>query len=327
MMRIVEVTHPGGAETLRIAEAPVPKPGPGEVLIQVAAAGLNRADIAQRQGNYPPPPGASEILGMEVSGTLTELGAGVSEWKTGDHVCALLAGGGYAEYCVAPAGQCLPVPESLELHNAAALPEAVFTVWANLFEPACLRPGETFLVQGGTSGIGTTAIQVAHLFGARVSATAGSREKCDFCLKLGCERAVNYKEEQWDQSVREWSGGRGVDVILDMVGGDYFPRHLKLLAPRGRLVHIAYSRGREVPADLALIMLKRLTVTGSTLRGRAVAEKTTLRDSIRLRLWPHVAAGRVRPILDRVFPLEEVAEAHRRMESSAHIGKLLLRMD
>jgi NADPH2:quinone reductase len=323
-MRIVEIAAFGAAEVLRIAEAPVPHAGPGEVVIRVAAAGLNRADILQRQGHYPPPPGASPILGMEVAGRIAETGPGVTEWKPGDAVCALLAGGGYAEYCAAPAGQCLPVPDAVPLPEAAALPEVVFTVWANLFEPPCLQPGETFLVQGGTSGVGTMAIQVARLFGVRVAATAGSREKCDFCLQLGCERAFNYREEDWAEGASAWAAG--VDVILDMVGGDYFPKHLQVLAPRGRLVHIAYGRGRNVTADLALIMGKRLTVTGSTLRGRPVAEKTALRDSIRRRLWPHLAAGRVHPVVDRIFPLEQVAEAHRRMESGEHIGKILLSM-
>ncbi len=326
-MRVVTVTQPGAPEALHIADAPVPKPGPGEVLIRVAAAGLNHADILQRQGHYPPPPGASEILGMEVAGHIAETGPGVAEWKPGDPVCALLAGGGYAEYCTAPAGQCLPIPSNIPVEQAAALPEVVFTVWTNLFEPACLKPGETLLVQGGSSGVGTMAIQVAHLFGARVAATAGSTAKRDFCIGIGCDRAFQYKEADWAEAARDWSGGRGIDVILDMVGGDYFPRHLRLLAPRGRLVHIASLRGREVTADLALIMQKRLVVTGSTLRGRSVAEKTALRDSIRLRLWPHIAAGKIRPVVDRSFPLEQVADAHRRMESGEHIGKILLAMN
>ena len=323
-MRIVEIAEFGGAEVLRIAEAPVPHAGPGEVVIRAAAAGLNRADILQRQGHYPPPPGASPILGMEVAGRVAETGPGVTEWKPGDAVCALLAGGGYAEYCAAPAGQCLAVPDAVPLPEAAALPEAVFTVWANLFEPPCLQPGETLLVQGGSSGVGSMAIQVARVFGIRVAATAGSGAKCDFCLQLGCERAFNYREEDWAEGARAWAAG--VDVILDMVGGDYFPKNLQVLAPRGRLVYIAYARGRNVTADLALIMGKRLTVTGSTLRGRPLAEKTALRDSIRRRLWPHLAAGRVRPVIDRIFPLEQVAEAHRRMESGQHIGKILLTM-
>lgn len=326
-MRIVDITQPGGAEALRVVEAPVPAPGPGEVLIRVAAAGLNRADILQRQGHYPPPPGASPIIGLEVSGHIADAGAGVREWKAGDAVCALLAGGGYAEYCLAPAGQCLPIPPNVPVQDAAALPEAMFTVWANLFEPECLRPGESFLMQGGSSGVGSMAIQVAHLFGARAAATAGGAEKCKLCRDLGCERAFNYKNEDWAEAARQWTNGRGVDVILDMVGGDYFARHLGLLAPRGRLVHIAYMRGREVAADLALIMKNRLVVTGSTLRGRPVAEKTALRDSIRHRLWPHLAAGRIRAVVDRVFPMEEAAGAHRWMEAGGHAGKILLRME
>jgi putative PIG3 family NAD(P)H quinone oxidoreductase len=327
IMRTVEITQYGGPEVLRIAEAPAPEPGHGEVLIRVSAAGVNRADIMQRQGHYPPPPGASSILGLEVSGHIAESGAGVNDWKRGDAVCALLAGGGYAEYCVAPSGQCLLIPGNMPVPDAAALPEAVFTVWANLFEPACLHPGETLLVQGGASGVGSMAIQVARVFGARVAATAGSRAKCDFCAQIGCERVFHYKEEDWAEGVRVWSGGRGVDVILDMVGGDYFPKHLHALAPRGRLVHIAYSRGREVTADLSLIMQKRLIVTGSTLRSRPIAEKAALRDSIRHRLWTQFALGRVRPVIDRIFPLAQVADAHRLMESGAHTGKILLRMD
>ena len=327
IMRIVDITQYGGTEVLQIAEAPVPEPGCGEVLIRVSAAGLNRADILQRKGHYPPPPGASSVLGMEVSGHVAALGADVDDWKPGDAVCALLAGGGYAEYCVAPAGQCLAIPENIPVPDAAALPEAVFTVWTNLFDPTCLNPGETLLVQGGSSGVGSMAIQVAALFGARVAATAGSAAKCDFCRQIGCERVFNYKEEDWAEGVRAWSGGRGVDVILDMVGGDYFPKHLRALASRGRLVHIAYSRGREVTADLALIMLKRLVITGSTLRSRPAGQKAALRDAIRQRLWPHFGSGRVRPIIDRVFPLEQVADAHRRMESNQHLGKILLRLD
>lgn len=325
-MRIIDISQPGGAEVLHLAEAPIPTPGPGEVLIHVSAAGVNHADLLQRQGRYPPPPGASPILGMEVSGHIAGVGPGIGDWKDGDPVCALLAGGGYAEYCVAPAGQCLPIPPNVAVHDAAALPEAVFTVWANLFEPPMLQPGETFLMQGGSSGIGSVAIQVAHLCGARVVATAGNRVKCDFCEQMGAERAFNYKEENWMEAALAWSGGRGLDVILDMIGGDYFQRHLRMLAPRGRLVHIASSRGREVTADLALIMQKRLVVTGSTLRARPISEKTALRNSIRQRLWPHVGTGRVRPIVDRFFPLDQAGEAHRRMESSEHIGKILLQV-
>jgi NADPH2:quinone reductase len=326
-MRVVEITQHGGPEVLRIAEAAVPKPGPDDLLIRVNAAGLNRADILQRRGLYPPPAGASPTLGLEVSGRVAGVGPGVKDWKQGDAVCALLAGGGYAEYCVAPSGQCLPIPENIAVQDAAALPEALFTVWANLFEPTRLNPGEAFLVHGGTSGVGCMAIQVARASDACVVATAGSQPKCDFCLQLGCELALNYREDDWAEGFRRWSGGRGMDVILDMVGGDYFAKHLQLLAPQGRLVQIAYSRGREATADLATIMQKRLIVTGSTLRPRSKAEKTALRDSIRQRIWPQFSSGKIRPIVDQVFPLHHVADAHRRLESSEHIGKILLRLD
>ena len=327
-MRFVEVTHPGNAEVLSISEVPVPKPGPQEVLIQVAAAGLNRADLLQREGHYLPPPGASPILGMEISGRIAALGAGVDRrWKVGDPVCALLAGGGYAEYATAPAGQCLPVPEGVSLTDAAALPEAVFTVWANLFDQPWLGSGESLFVQGGSSGIGTMAIQMARALGARVVTTAGSRDKCQFCLSLGAERAFNYRDEDWLEAALAWSDSRGIDVILDMVGGDYFARHLKLLAPRGRLIHIAFTGGSKVEVDLRALMTKRLIITGSTLRGRPVAEKTRLRNAIEAHVWPFFHSGALRPIVDRVYAFDDVAAAHQRMESSAHIGKILLSWD
>lgn len=326
-MKIVHISQHGGPERLQIQDAPIPRPNSGELLIQVTAAGVNRADILQREGHYPPPPGASPILGLEVSGSIAEIGEGVSGWKRGDRVCALLAGGGYAEFCTVPAGQCLAIPENLPTEQAAALPEALFTVWANLFEPAVLKPGEVFLIQGGSSGIGSAAIQIADLFGARVIATTGSVAKCDFCRQIGAEKAIEYKQEDWAEQVRTWTGGKGVDVILDMVDGDYFPKHLDLLRPQGRLVHIAYSRGRKVECDLAVVMQKRLTITGSTLRSRPVLEKTLLRDSIQNRLWEHVAAGRIRPVIDSIFSFQEVGEAHRRMESGEHIGKILLRLE
>jgi len=327
-MRIVEVRAPGGPEQLVVGQAPVPEPSRGEVLIKVAASGLNHADIYQRQGNYPPPPGASPILGMEVSGTISRLGALCDpRWKIGDRVCVLLAGGGYAEYCAVPAGQCLPVPQNIDLIDAAALPEAVFTVWANLFEPPRLAAGETLLVQGGSSGVGSTAIQIAAAFDARVAATAGSTEKVQFLLELGCERAFNYREGDWFAAARAWSESRGIDVILDMVAGDYFPKHLELLAKDGRLIHIATQRGAKVELDLRIVMMKRLLITGSTLRPRSAAEKTALRDSIEREVWPLLATGKIRPIVHSVFSMEEAAEAHRLMESSRHIGKILLRMD
>lgn len=327
-MRIVDISHPGGPEVLRTVDAPVPKPAKGEVLIKVAAAGMNRADLLQREGHYPPPPGASPILGMEVSGLIAEIGPDVdARWKTGDAVCALIPGGGYAEYCIASAGCCLPVPGTVSLTEAAGLPEAVFTVWANLFAQHYLHTGERFLVQGGSSGIGTTAIQMAKAFGSPVVTTAGSAEKCQFCLTLGAERAFNYREEDWAAAAFAWSEQRGVDVILDMVGGDYFPRHITLLAPLGRLIHIATARGAEVQVDLRAIMSKRLVVTGSTLRRRTVAEKTALRDQIEQSVWPLVQAGNLRPIIDSVFLFEQAAEAHKRMQSSAHTGKILLKVE
>jgi len=326
-MRVIDVPHFGGPETLTLAESSVPSPGQGELLIKVIAAGINRADLLQRQGNYPPPPGASPILGMEVSGHIAEIGPEAdNRWKVGDAVCALVTGGGYAEFCVASTGCCLPIPDNVSLTNAAALPEAIFTVWANLFAQPYLSSGERFLVHGGTSGIGTTAIQMAKSFGAHVATTAGSAEKCTFCLSLGAERAFNYREDDWFVGALDWSEQKGVDVILDMVGGDYFPKHLKLLAPKGRLIHIATTGGSQVTADLRAIMQKRLIVTGSTLRPRSVAEKTALRDQIEKQVWPLVAAGKIRPIVDRVFPLEQAAEAHQRMQSSTHIGKLLLQI-
>ena len=326
-MRAIQITQPGGPEVLTIAEMSKPEPGAGEVLIKVAAAGINHADLIQREGHYPPPPGASPLLGMEVSGHIAEVGASVDErWKIGDAVCALIPGGGYAEYCVASAGCCLPVPKTVSVTDAAALPEAVFTVWANLFARPWLIAGDRFLVHGGTSGIGTTAIQMAKNFGARVITTAGSVAKCQFCVSLGAERAFNYREEDWLAAAQQWSDD-GVDVILDMIGGDYFPKHLKLLAMDGRLIHISTSHGNEVALDLRNIMIKRLVITGSTLRWRSVAEKTALRDQIEEHVWPLLEEGRIRPIVDKVFPLDQASEAHKRMHSSQHIGKLLLHIE
>jgi NADPH2:quinone reductase len=325
-MRAVVVRAPGGLEALTIAEVPIPRIGRGEVLIRVAAAGVNRADIHQRKGHYPPPPGASQILGLEVSGHIAAIGPDVYRWKPGDQVCVLLAGGGYAEYCVAPQGQCLPPPEGVSMVNAAALPEAAFTVWANLFDTQILRPVDSLLVQGGSSGIGSFAIQAARHFGSRVITTAGSKEKCDFCVSLGADAAFNYREESWVAGAWAWAAGKGVDVILDMVGGDYFGKHIELLANRGRLVHIASLKGAEVQLDLREVMRKRLIITGSTLRARPPEEKSRLREGIEARLWPAIASGAIRPIVHQVFPLEQVAEAHRLMESSAHIGKIVLKV-
>jgi NADPH:quinone reductase len=327
-IRYIEVATPGGPEVLRLASGPTPRPGPGEVLVRTAAAGINRADLMQRQGHYPPPPGASPILGMELSGHIAELGPNTSpRWKLGDAVCALLGGGGYAEYCAVPEGQCLGVPTGVATHDAAALPEATITVWANLFEPRRLFPGDFFLVQGGSSGIGTTAIQMARAFGARVATTAGSDEKCSFCLGLGAEVAVNYRTQDWAAELARWAQPHGIDAILDMIGGDYFPHHIGLLAPRGRLVHNATSHGSQVTLDLRSIMMKRLVVTGSTLRSRSIEEKSSLARAVEQEVWPLVTNGQLRPIIDSTFPLSEAADAHRLMESGHHIGKIILVVD
>jgi len=325
-MRAIDIASPGGPEVLHIARFPVPKPRTGEVLIQTVAAGVNRADLMQRQGNYPPPPGASPILGMEVSGHIAGLGPGTSSrWRVGDAVCALLGGGGYAEFCAVPEGQCMSVPAGVSIRDAAAIPEAVITVWANLFEPRRLFPGNLFLVQGGSSGIGTTAIQMARAFGARVSTTAGTDEKCAFCLGLGAEAAINYHND-WSGTLAGWAQPHGIDVILDMIGGDYFPKHIALLAIGGRLVHIATSHGSQVAADLRSIMMKRLLVTGSTLRSRSIEEKFALARSVEREVWPLFANGQIRPIVDSAFPLEQAADAHRLMESGRHLGKIVLLM-
>jgi len=316
---------PGGPEVMVLATGPVPRPATGEVLIRVAAAGINRPDILQRTGNYPPPPGASPILGLEVSGTVAALGAEVAGWHEGDAVCALVAGGGYAEYCVAPAPQCLPVPKGVALVDAAGLPETFFTVWTNVFDRGRLAAGESFLVHGGSSGIGTTAIQLARAFGAHVFATAGSPEKCAVCRDLGAERAIDYRQEDFVAVLKEATQGRGVDVILDMVGGPYVEKNLRSLAIEGRLVQIAFLQGSKVTLDLAHLMMRRQTITGSTLRPRPVAEKAAIARNLRDKVWPLIEAGKVRPVIDRTFPLAEAAAAHRLMESSAHIGKILLR--
>ena len=330
-MKIIALDGFGGPEVLRVAEAEPPHPGRGEVLIHMAAAGLNRADLLQRKGYYPPPPGASEVLGMEVAGTVVERGPEAEErWHIGDPVCALVPGGGYAEFCVAHGGCCLPVPKGLSLEEAASLPETAMTVWANLFDPRRIFAGDRFLMQGGTSGVGTMAIQIAQAFGARVAATAGSAEKCRFLSQLGCEQAWNYREEDWAARAMEWAGkppAAGVNVILDMVGGDYFPKHLEILARDGRLVHISFLHGREVQMDLRVVTSKRLLITGSTLRSRPVEEKRRLRDGVEEHVWPLLRSGRVRPVMDRVFPMDQAGEAHRRMERSEHIGKIVLRVD
>lgn len=323
-MQAIVVAQPGDADVLRVAEVPRPQPGPGEVLIRVAAAGVNRADIVQRKGHYPPPAGVSKLLGLEVSGHVATAGTHVTRWKRGDAVCALLGGGGYAQYCVVPQGQVLPVPAGLSLEQAASLPEAAFTVWANLFDTQMLRPKESLLVQGGSSGIGSFAIQAAKYTGARVVATGGSVAKCAFCRELGAEAAWNYKEENWVAAAWAWSEGKGIQVILDMVGGDYFGKHIELLAQRGRLVHIAATKGAEVQLDLRELMRKRLIVTGSTLRARRPEEKSILREGVEARLWPALENAAIRPVVHATFPLAEAAAAHRLMESSEHMGKIVL---
>lgn len=323
-MRAVEISEYGGPEVLRVVTRPVPRPGHGEVLIRVAAAGVNRGDCVQRIGFYPPPKGASDLPGLEVSGTIAAIGPGVTGWQLGDEVCALLAGGGYAEYAAVDAGSVLPRPAGVPLVEAAALPETVMTVWTNVFEDAGLAPGETFLVHGGSSGIGVTAIQLAETLGARVLATAGSAEKCRRCEELGATRAINYRTEDFVGVVKEVTGGLGADVILDMVGGDYVARNIAAAARGGRIVNIAFMQGSKVEVDLLPVMLRRLTLRGSTLRARDILEKTRLTQAVRRHVWPLVEAGRVKPVIDRVFSFEEAPAAHRRMEEGGHIGKILL---
>ena len=323
-MRAVEIRTPGGPAVLSSCERPVPRPGPGEVLISVAAAGVNRPDVFQREGRYAPPPGASDLPGLEVAGAIAAIGADVARWQVGDQVCALLAGGGYAGYAVAPAGQCLPRPRALSPIEAAGVPETFFTVWSNVFERGRLQRAESLLVHGGSSGIGTTAIQLARRFGATVYVTAGSAEKCRACTDLGATRAIDYSREDFVEVVQAETGGRGVDVVLDMVGGDYVPRNLSILAEDGRLVQIAVLRGATATIDAGLVMRRRLTITGSTLRPRPVAEKTRIAADLEANIWPWLSAGDVRPVVHATFPLEAAADAHRLMESSRHIGKIVL---
>jgi putative PIG3 family NAD(P)H quinone oxidoreductase len=294
------------------------------VLIEVAGAGVNRPDVLQRQGAYKPPPGASDIPGLEIAGRIVALGEGVADWGLGDSVTALVTGGGYAEFCTAPAPQCLPIPKGLDAVKAAAIPETYFTVWTNVFDRAKLKSGESLLVHGGSSGIGTTAIQLANAFGAQVFTTAGSAEKCAACIKLGAKRAIDHRTEDFAAVLQETTGGRGVDVILDMVGGGYINRNLRILALEGRLVQIAFLQGSKAEIDLGPMMMKRQTITGSTLRPRSVAEKGAIARSLRERVWPLIEAGRVGPVIFKTFPLSDAAEAHRLMESGQHIGKIVL---
>jgi NADPH2:quinone reductase len=331
-MRAIEISTPGGPEVLRPGQRPVPSPTAGEVLIEVAAAGVNRPDVLQRKGGYPPPPGASDIPGLEVSGTIVALGPQAksdlapqgNSWKIGDEVCALVTGGGYAEYVAAPAAQCLPVPRGLTLEQAASLPETFFTVWVNVFQRGALKSDETLLVQGGSSGIGVTAIQMAHAFGHRVFATAGTAEKCAACEKLGAARAINYRNEDFVAVIKQLTGGRGVDVILDMVGGDYVPRELACLAEDGRLSLIAFLGGTKTSLDMTDILRRRLTITGSTLRPRPVEVKAAIARALREKVWPLIEAGKIRPVIYRTFGLEQAAAAHALMESSEHVGKIVL---
>lgn len=320
----IEITRPGPPEVLQPTRRPVSPPGPGELLLRVAAAGVNRPDLLQREGRYPPPPGTTDIPGLEVAGTVMALGEGVTAWSVGDQACALVSGGGYAEYCVAPAPQCLPVPKGLTPVQAAALPETFFTVWTNVFERGRLARGETLLVHGGASGIGTTAIQLGRAFGARVLATAGTAEKCAACERLGAERAVNYREEDFVGAARDTTEGRGVDVILDMVAGSYVPRNIECLAREGRLVVIALLGGTKGEVDFRLVLQRWLTITGSTLRPRSAEEKGRIARALAAKVWPLLESGEVAPVIHATFPLAEAADAHRLLESGTHIGKVVL---
>lgn len=333
-MRVVEISRPGGPDVLSLVERPTPVPGPGQVRIRVRAAGLNRPDVMQREGRYPPPPGASDIPGLEVAGIVDAVAPDGGPWSEGDAVCALVPGGGYADYAVVPAAHCLPIPFPLDAAGqgtaddpfvrAAALPETYFTVWTNVFDRGRLAAGETFLVHGGTSGIGTTAIQLAAARGAIVLATAGDAVKCRACERLGAARGINYREEDFVDVVKATTGGRGVDLILDMVGGDYLDRNLRALAIDGRLVQISVQAGPKATIDLSRVMTRRLTITGSTLRPRSVDEKAAIAAHLRHEVWPLLASGRIAPVVDSVFPLAQVADAHRRLESGWHIGKVVL---
>ncbi len=323
-MIAIEIREPGGPEVLVPVERPTPVPAAGEVLIKVAAAGVNRPDVFQRLGRYPPPPGVTDIPGLEVSGIITEVASGAASFRVGDAVCALVAGGGYAEYCVAPAPQCLPAPRGLDLVDASAIPETFLTVWTNVFERGRLQAGESILVHGGSSGIGTAAIQLARAFGARVFATAGSADKCAACERLGAERCINYRDADFLAVVREQTAGRGVDVVLDMVGGAYFARNVDVLATEGRLVEIATLQGAKAELNIQTIMHRRLTITGSTLRARPIADKGAIAEAVHRHVWPLLESGAIKPIVYATFPLRDASAAHRVMESSAHIGKLVL---
>lgn len=320
----IAITAPGGPEVLQPQRMAVPQPGAGQVLIRVAAAGINRPDVFQREGNYPAPKDASPLPGLEIAGEIVALGPDTQRYSIGDQVCALVSGGGYAEYCVAPEVTTLPVPSGLDVNDAAALPETVFTVWVNVFERAALKPGEVFLVHGGTSGIGTTAIQLASAFGARVFATARGAEKCAICKTLGAERAIDYETEDFVSVVKSQTDGHGADVILDMVGGDYIQRNIAVAAEDGRIGQIAFLRGAKAEVDFTRLMLKRITLTGSTLRARSLSVKARIADAVEANVWPLVKTGEFRPVIDSRFRLREAAQAHARMESGAHIGNIVL---
>ena len=326
VMRAIEIAAPGGPEQLRLSERPTPRPGPGEVLIRVAAAGVNRPDLLQRMGVYPPPPGASDIPGLEVAGTVVAAGQGASH-LVGTRVCALVAGGGYAQYCLAPAGTCLPVPEVLRMTEAAAFPETLFTVWVNLFERGFAADGDVVLVHGGTSGIGTMAIRLGTLFGLEVIVTCGSDAKCAAAEAIGATHAINYRDRDFVEAVRDLTGGKGVAVVLDMVGGDYVPRNLACLADDGRHVSIAFQRGATAELSIPDMMRRRLTLTGSTLRARSIEFKTMVADELGKTVWPYVEGNRLKPAMDQTFPLAEAAAAHARMEAGDHVGKIVLTMD
>ncbi|WP_417728892.1 NAD(P)H-quinone oxidoreductase [Roseovarius sp.] len=323
-MTYIDLPSFGGPDALVPARGPLPRPAAGEVLIKVAAAGVNRPDVMQREGNYNPPPGASPVPGLEIAGEVVALGDGVSDLQLGDKVCALVGGGGYAQYCVAPSLQCLPVPKGLSLLEAAALPENYFTVWTNVFERGGLKAGETILIHGGSSGIGTTAIQLAREFGARIFTTVGNSEKAQACLDLGAERAINYRDEDYVSVVKELTDGKGVDLILDMVGGDYIPRDIEALAIEGRLVQIAFQKPSKMEFDFLPMMLKRLTLTGSTLRPRSVEQKAAIAQALHTHVWPLLESGKVKPLIYETFPLEKTCDAHALMDSSKHIGKIML---
>ena len=323
-MRAVEISQPGGPEVLKLTDVPKPASKANEIVVKVAAAGVNRPDVLQRMGLYPVPPGASPLPGLEIAGEVAEVGADVKNWKSGDKVCALANGGGYAEFCAVPAVQALPIPAKLSMAEAASLPETFFTVWSNVYDRGRLAPGESLLVQGGTSGIGVTAIQMAAALGNRVFATAGSDDKVAACVRLGAEKAFNYKTQDWVAEVHAATGGKGVNVILDMVGGDYVPKELKCLAEEGRLVFIAFLRGPKAELPIVDVMSKRLTITGSTLRPRNAEFKGYVAKNLREKIWPLIESGRIKPQVYKTFGLEQAADAHRLMESSQHIGKIVL---